>query len=311
VTDPDLVGDATETIRAGSKSFAAAARLFGPHMRESAVLLYAWCRHCDDVVDGQVLGHEAGGTSPSSPERALDGLERLTRAALAGEGVTEPAFAGLREVVSRHAIPDRYPLQHLDGFRMDVAGRRYETLADTLDYAYHVAGVVGVMMAYVMGVRDPAVLDRASDLGIGFQLTNIARDIVEDAAIGRVYLPGEWLREAGIPADAVGDPSHRLALAGVAARLLDAAEPYYDSAAIGVRALPFRAAWAIATARGVYRQIGVEVRRRGSKAWDERVSTSRAQKIRHVGAGLAAAVTTRAGLDGASTRRRDLYERPA
>ena len=87
----------------------------------------------------------------------------------------------------------------LQGFEMDVEGRRYDTLEDTLDYAYHVAGVVGVMMARIMGVQDAPTLRRAQDLGLAFQLTNIARDVVEDARGGRVYLPGQWLDEAGVP----------------------------------------------------------------------------------------------------------------
>ena len=280
-----LVAGATDIIRAGSRSFAVAARLFPRDMRDSAVLLYSWCRHCDDVVDGQILGFGSTAARASSPEAAIAELERQTRSALAGDRAADPAFAGLQSVVRRHDIPERYPLQHLDGFRMDVAGRRYETVADTLDYAYHVAGVVGVMMAHIMGVRDPAVLDHACDLGIAFQLTNIARDIVEDAAIGRVYLPAEWLAEADLPAGELADLRHRDRLATVAARLLEAAEPYYASAGIGIRALPLRAAWAIATALGIYRQIGVGVRTRGPRAWDERVSTSTAQKLRHVAAG--------------------------
>ena len=305
MSDPRLVAAAADTISKGSKSFAAAARLFDPPTRESAILLYAWCRHCDDVVDGQVLGHGAAPQADGADRLAE--LEGQTRSALAGEPQSEPAFAGLQAVVQRHAIPDRYPLQHLDGFRMDVDERRYDTIHDTLDYAYHVAGVVGVMMGQIMGVRDPSILDRASDLGIAFQLTNIARDVVEDAAAGRVYLPRSWLAEAGIPAGEIAALPHRERLTRVASRLLHEAEPYYRSAAIGIGALPFRAAWAIATARGVYRQIGVEVRAKGARAWDERVSTSAGQKARHMLQGLAAAA-----LSGAAPPppRSGLYARP-
>ena len=300
-------GDAS--IRTGSKSFAAAARLFDRTTREGAVMLYAWCRHCDDVVDGQSFGYAASGTSGEPADR-LAALDRDTRAALAGAPARGPAFAGLQEAASRHAIPDRYPLQHLDGFRMDVAERRYHSLPDLLDYAYHVAGVVGVMMGHVMGVRDPEVLDRASDLGIAFQLTNIARDVVEDAAAGRVYLPADWLAEAGIAPGEVAETRHRGALAAVVGRLLDAAEPYYDSARLGVGALPPRSAWAIATALGVYREIGLEVRRRGERAWDERVSTSKAAKLRHVGQAGLGTLVRRAPAGPARVARAGLYVRP-
>jgi 15-cis-phytoene synthase len=278
-------------IAHGSKSFAAAARLFDPYTRDSAMMLYAWCRHCDDVIDGQVLGYKNPAAPPLKGIEALLHLEQQTKRAFMPNStvpLAHPAFEALREVVRRHALPEHYALDHLTGFRMDVQERLYHTFDDTLDYCYHVAGVVGLMMAWIMGVRDEAVLARARDLGNAFQLTNIARDLVEDARNNRLYLPADWLKAAGLPArtTAIIDPRHRAALAGVAARLIAEAEPLYASALIGIKALPFRSRWAIATARGVYRQIGIEVKRHGALAWDSRVSTSRQDKIRHVGQGF-------------------------
>jgi phytoene synthase len=215
----------------------------------------------------------------------------------------DPAFAAFQEVALRHAIAPRFAFDHLAGFAMDVDGARYETIDDTLRYCYHVAGVVGLMMASIMGAHDPQVLDRACDLGLAFQLTNIARDIVEDAAVGRCYVPAQWLREAGIPPDEIGLPRHRAALARVAARLVDHAEPYYDSALDGIAALPLRSAWAIATARNVYRQIGIEVKRRGAHAWDERAGTTRATKLRLLAPGGVQALASRLSPRSATARR--------
>ena len=290
-TDAAVVENATQAITAGSKSFAAAARLFDGVTRESAVMLYAWCRHCDDVVDGQALGHGQREGDRSDGLARLAALEDATRRACAGEPTQDPVFAGLAVVVRRHAIPERYPLEHLAGFRMDVENRRYDSIDDTLLYAWRVAGVVGVMMAMVMGTRQPATLDRACDLGMAFQLTNIARDVVEDAAIGRVYLPAQWLRAEGIatPADVL-DPARREALGRVASRLVDAADPYYRSAVAGIGELPLRSAWSIATARGVYRDIGRKVKAHGAHAWDTRISTSRLDKLWFVARGAAVAV---------------------
>jgi len=286
-----LVDQATRTIQAGSQSFAAATRLFDPTTRESAVLLYAWCRHCDDVIDGQTLGHGQTGTSPA---RALEELSRLreqTLHACMGRPGPEPVFQGLAEVVRRHAIPEALLSEHLEGFAMDVTGRHYGTLADLLLYCWRVAGVVGVMMARVMGVDRPSTLDRACDLGLAFQLTNIARDVVEDAQNGRVYLPADWLAEEGIVGlDGVLDPANRAALARVATRLVTAAEPYYKSAVAGIGELPLRCAWSIATARGIYRQIGRKVTLRADRAWDDRVATSRVEKLWFVGRGAAVAL---------------------
>lgn len=281
MTSVDLAQTSRETIRKGSKSFAAAAALFDTATREDAEMLYAWCRHCDDVIDGQDLGHGMAALDPAAAKARLEGLYAKTRAALAGQPTDDPDFAAFQRVALRRHIPERYALELLDGFAMDVAARRYETLEDTLDYCWHVAGVVGVMMALVMGVApdDLATLRRAQDLGLAFQLTNIARDVVEDAANGRIYLPAAWLAEAGVPEAEIADPAHRQPLFQVTERLLAAAEPYYDSALAGLPSLSFRSAWAIAAARGVYRQIGVVVRQRGARAWDERASSSSAMKV--------------------------------
>ena len=308
--DASLMQHATRTIEVGSKSFAAAARLFPPATRRSVLMLYAWCRHCDDVVDGQELGFAAA-PSAHGATFELDRLYDNTRRAYSGEPMRDPAFAAFQEVALGHAIAPRYAFDHLAGFAMDVDEARYATIDDTMRYCYHVAGVVGLMMASIMGARDELVLDRACDLGLAFQLTNIARDIIDDAKIGRCYVPSEWLLEAGIPPDHVALPRHRAALATVAARLVDHAEPYYESATLGIAALPLRSAWAIATARNVYRQIGIEVKRRGARAWDERVGTSKATKLRLLALGGAQALASRFSPARAATARRsDLWLRP-
>ncbi|WP_332848569.1 15-cis-phytoene synthase CrtB [Massilia sp. S19_KUP03_FR1] len=305
-----LLAHATETIAVGSKSFAAAARLFDPSTRRGVLMLYAWCRHCDDVIDDQELGFNNAGTVEHDASAALAELQRDTARAYAGEPMTVPAFAAFQEVARNHHIAQRYALDHLAGFAMDVDDARYETLDDTLRYCYHVAGVVGLMMAQIMGAQDDAVLDRACDLGMAFQLTNIARDIVEDARVGRCYVPAQWLREAGVPAGvALAQlPDYLPALAQVAARLVAEAEPYYRSANGGIHALPLRSAWAIATAHGVYRQIGIDVRARGTHAWDQRVSTSKAAKLRLLALGGLQALASR--IMKAPARPPGLWQRP-
>ncbi len=252
-----LMDHATETMAAGSKSFNTAAKLFNASTRRSALMLYAWCRYCDDVIDGQALGFRDASALSGSATQRLAMLKTQTQRAFAGAEMQEPAFAAFQEVATRHAIPPQQAFDHLEGFAMDVRDTHYETLEDTLRYCYHVAGVVGLMMARVMGVRNEAVLDRACDLGLAFQLTNIARDIVEDAETGRCYLPAQWLAEEGIGRQQIADPVNREKLARLAQRLVAAAEPYYDSARVGLAGLPLRSAWAIASAHGVYREIGV------------------------------------------------------
>ncbi|WP_110669156.1 15-cis-phytoene synthase CrtB [Salinicola halophilus] len=311
-----LLDHATQTMAVGSKSFATAAKLFDPATRRSALMLYAWCRHCDDVIDGQMLGFAAdvpGDDTPEpwrgdTPATRLERLRESTRLAYADEPMTEPAFAAFQEVARTHEIPPSQAFDHLEGYAMDVREETYPHLPDTLRYCYHVAGVVGLMMARVMGVRDEAVLDRACDLGLAFQLTNIARDILDDARLGRCYLPLAWLAEFEVPLDELAEARHRPALAAMAKRLVAVAEPYYDSAREGLPALPLRSAWAIATARGVYRRIGVKVSRVGEDALEQRQGTSKAEKIGLLMQGAGVALSARGRRPG--RRRDDLWQRP-
>ena len=275
-----LLESAEEAIRQGSKSFALASRLFDGTTRARATLLYAWCRHCDDVIDGQYLGegtHDWGGT----PEERLQKLRALTDLALVGAPTGEVAFDALARVASETGLPARYAHDLLEGFRMDVEWQPVRTGDDLLRYCYHVAGCVGVMMAIVMGVspHDHATLARASDLGLSFQLNNIARDVAEDAARGRCYLPADWLGEEGLDADNFADPARREALHRVVTRLVDLAERYEASAAHGVPSLRNRQAWAVLSAAQIYGDIGRKVRGQGPQALESRAYTRRRDKL--------------------------------
>jgi len=272
-------------IRKGSKSFYAASRLFDPETRQSAYMLYAWCRYCDDQIDNQNLGMRSANEDHHSAQDRLTTLYQQTQTAFTGEPVAHPVFIAFQRVVKQHQIPERYPFELLQGFTMDVSGHYYATLEDTLRYAYHVAGVVGVMMAYVMGIRDEEILDRAADLGIAFQLTNIVRDVAEDARIGRIYLPEQWLIECGVPPKEIMHRRHRAAVFEISRRLLKEADRYYDSAKSGLPRLSFRSAWAIATAQRIYRDIGIVILKRKQLAWDTRAIVSRRRKLYCVMAG--------------------------
>jgi len=277
-------------IEKGSKSFAIAARLFEPETRDNAYMLYGWCRYCDDQIDNQVMGFNGRPQSPEITQEILQDLRSQTRAAINNEPSDNPVFEALRYVLLRNEIPGKYPLELLEGFAMDAADKEYKTLDDTLLYCYYVAGVVGVMMTYIMGARDPKILQRAVDLGIAFQLTNIARDVREDAEIGRVYIPADWLREAGIPTGKLLEPEYSEALTQVVIRLLDEADRYYTSAEEGLRALGFRSAWAVASARNVYQEIGETVRNQGEQALKQRVVVRKRRKLIGLADGMIAAV---------------------
>jgi 15-cis-phytoene synthase len=280
--EQDLAAYSAMTIRQGSKSFAKAAMLFDRETRESVTMLYAWCRYCDDVIDGQTLGHGQQIFTQEEKQARLSLLREETGRVCDGHGSELPAFAALARVLEKHAICRQHLFDLLDGFAMDAVEARFVTLEDTLRYCYHVAGVVGVMMACIMRVSDREVMHRAADLGIAFQLTNIARDIREDLQAGRCYVPEEWLAQKRIvreEADALslGPEWHELAC-----DLVELAEDYYASARIGMAELPWRCAWAIASALLIYRDIGLRIRALGPEAWNSRTQVSGARKLGHL-----------------------------
>lgn len=272
-----IVATAGESIARGSKSFAGASRLFDRATRERAWLLYAWCRACDDLADGQDHGH--GITAVAEPAERLEAIRERTAAALEGRWVGDPAFDALRIVVTETAMPHGLVRDVVEGFALDAAGWAPATEADLMRYCYHVAGAVGCMMAVVMGIAptDEERLDRACELGIAFQLANIARDLGEDAAAGRCYLPADWLAEAGIARDAV--MADRAALAGLAQRLTRRAGEYEARARLGAAALPFRSAWAVLAAAGIYGDIARRAAALGESAWDKRVTVPVSAKL--------------------------------
>ncbi len=278
-------------LRAGSRSFDAAARLLPRSVRDPAIALYAFCRVADDTIDGG--SGDAGG---------LVWLrERLSRV-YAGQPIAQPADRALARIVARFGIPRALPEALLEGFAWDAEGRRYDDLAALRAYAVRVAGSVGAMMAVLMGVRDPARLAAAIDLGVAMQLSNIARDVGEDARAGRLYLPLRWLAEAGVdPAMFLTAPAHTPALGRVVKRILDAADEHYRRARPGIARLPLGCGFGIGAASLLYAEIGREVARRGYDSVSARAVVSRRRKVQVLATGLARMALPVEPLSGTTT----------
>jgi 15-cis-phytoene synthase len=307
----DLVAFARDSIARGSKSFGLASRLFDTRTRERAWLLYAWCRACDDIADGQDHGGVLDRPTDAEEAARVADIRAMTDLAIAGQPTGNPAFDCLAQLHRECAMPVRFIEALLQGFDRDAAGWRPRTEADLFSYCYNVAGAVGCMMAIIMGVypADDDTLDRACDLGIAFQLSNIARDIAEDNAADRNYLPEEWLVEMDIPPGLHMHPGYRPRLVVMAKWLAEFVEMYEASAQIGAARLPFRARWAVLAAAGIYGGIAREVRAAGDHAWDHRVSTSKRTKLTEVSKALWEAVRPRSTSRDAR-RRLDLWTRP-
>jgi phytoene synthase len=240
-------------LRAGSRTFFAASLLLPAEVREPASSLYAFCRLADDAVDV-----EGGHLEVLARLR-----ERLHRAYV-GRPYPAAIDRALADVLARHEIPPALPEALLEGFAWDARGRRYEDLPELRAYAARVAGTVGAMMALLMGIRSQETIGRACELGVAMQLSNIARDVGEDARAGRLYLPLRWLREAGIEPEAwLARPRFTPALGLVIERLLGVADELYRRADGGIDQLPLACRPAIRAARLLYAEIGREVRHRG------------------------------------------------
>lgn len=256
-------------MRGGSKSFYLSSLALPQRVRAPATALYAFCRVADDAID-----HSA------EPARALADLKARLDDVYAGTPRAAVADRALAAVVHDAQLPRVLVDALLEGFAWDAQGRRYETIEDLHDYGARVAGTVGAMMALVMETRDRCSLARASELGVAMQLTNIARDVGEDARNGRLYLPLAWMREAGLDPEAwLAAPKFDARLGRVIARLLAEAERLYARGECGVCGLPRDCRPAIQAARLVYAEIGHALEAAGLDSVQRRTVVGSGRKL--------------------------------
>ena len=261
-----------QTLSGGSRSFWVASQLLPPTLRNDACGLYAFCREADDLIDE--------GGNPEVGLSELRGRLDCIYNQMPGHRTVDRVLA---RIVAKHTLPRTLLEALLEGFAWDASGRNYNSLSDVYAYSTRVAGVVGVMMAILMGVRTPQALARAADLGVAMQLTNIARDVGEDARAGRLYLPHDLLRAEGIdPADFLHQPRFTPALRAVLEQLLQRADFLYQRSESGIAQLPASARPGIYAARLLYAEIGHTLLKNGGNSVDTRAFIGFAGKTRLV-----------------------------
>ena len=247
-----------------SKSFSLASRLLDRASRDDVAVLYAWCRRADDEVD----------LAPAAERRErVERLDDELAAVYAGRWLDEPVLVAFQELVQRRGIPEEYPRALLAGMRSDIGPVQIATNDELLVYCYRVAGVVGLMLCHVFGLSQQNARQNATHLGIAMQLTNICRDVREDAERERRYLPAEVLAACG------EQGNERELVCRAVERLLALAQHYYRSADAGFYALPLRAALAARAARRVYAAIGDELAARRFDALAGRVAVPLWKKL--------------------------------
>ena len=247
------------------KSFYWASLFLGPKLAERAAQLYQFCRFVDDLADGDL----------SERKESLEDI----RARLEGHSVAAgPEIESFLQLASENDIPLIAARELLDGMLSDQTAVAFNSEAELLRYCHAVAGTVGLMMCRVLNCKDQRADSFAIDLGIAMQLTNIARDVLEDAKMERRYLPASWIN---VPASKISasNVACRAPVASAIERVLDLAEEYYVSALVGIRLLPFRSRFSITVALRIYRQIGVLLQRRHLRWWDGRIYVPASEKV--------------------------------
>jgi len=258
---------AMSVLQSNGRSFYFASRLLTPVHRLRAARLYAFCRYVDDIAD------EMTDTTLATAK-----LNQV-RADIKARHSIEPCVANMLELMRDASIPPEPVMALIDGVSADVHLRAVDTQGQLVRYAYQVAGTVGVMMSMVLDVHEHEAWPFAIDLGIAMQLTNIARDVGEDAHKGRIYLPQAWIAIDCV--DDIAAPSAATAqkLCDGTQRVLALAQQYYDSGLSGVGYLPSSARYGIVVAAMVYREIGQVIAQAGYRSWDRRAVVPHSRKL--------------------------------
>ncbi len=275
VPSSELLRRAEEILAKKGKTFHWAKRLLNPKHGERATRLYAFCRYLDDLAD-----------EATSKAQARTQLMEVSRALQTGQ-TNDPVIADALQLMMECRIEPSIPQELINGLLTDLEEVELKTVDELLRYCYRVAGTVGLMMSDVLDVADPGASAFAIDLGIGMQLTNICRDIQEDARMGRRYVPTEIIGKVTMEEliNPTEVPQKRLRV-GVE-YLLNLADNYYRSGESGLPFLPLRARHGILIAAKVYRAIGVKLRERDFNYWEERAVISKGRKVRITLAALA------------------------
>ncbi len=260
-----------ESLALNGESFHWAKRFLGQKMGSEAAKLYAFCRLLDDMADGDI---------ENGPQRLINIREAL----IEGNTNADPALRSFAPLMEDQEFPLPVLIALIDGLLDD---QRDEVIiadeAELLRYAYRVAGTVGLLMCHVLDCHDLDAKAHAIDLGIAMQLTNIARDVLEDAQMGRRYLPTTWTGEITpqeiIDCAAEPDSENAKKITQSVERLLEMAESFYISGAKGFSSLHWRAHMSIAIAAKVYRQIGIQLADKGYVWHEGRQVTTRTTKL--------------------------------
>ena len=268
----------TQVLKTKGRSFYLASRLMGQPYRKRATLLYAFCRHLDDLVDEE-------------PNKAIAKakIEQLRTMLISGNS-SDSVVLRLTKLINSIDVPIEVVNTLIEGVESDLSLSQIKTEAELLQYAYRVAGTVGLMMSHILDVKDQAAHPFAIDLGIAMQLTNIARDVGEDARLGRVYIPASWLPDSTPQSITNPSPAEAALLSQATQRILTLADSFYRSGNQGLHYLPFKSRFSITVASILYSEIGKVIKRQGYCSYKGRAVVSPIMKCKCVMQGMIKAI---------------------
>ncbi|MDQ3798502.1 MAG: phytoene/squalene synthase family protein [Acidobacteriota bacterium] len=270
--------------RIHAKSFYFAAKFLPAPKRLPIYALYALCRHVDDEVDenGGVDNEREAGAAVENWKAKLDELYGGQPSAVSRQPETEDrnlVLLAWRDLLKTYKIPQALPLELMKGVLMDTHVKRYETFDELYVYCYRVASTVGLMSSEIFGYTDENAPEYAEALGIAMQLTNILRDVGEDASMNRIYLPAEDLRKFGVSENQIFESRADENFIELMKFEIRRAREFYKKSEKGIALLEKDARFSVLLAARIYAKILDEIERQNYDVFKRRAHTSFSQKI--------------------------------
>ncbi len=268
MTDPDTEQE-QNALRYHSKTFYLASLFLGKHTARQVSRLYAFCRAVDDLADKE-----------TDKAKALSTLQQW-HAEIQSRSSSIPCVRDILHLAQEKQLNLRDIAFLIEGVLSDLNGVHLADEAELTRYCFLVAGTVGLLMSQLLECTEPVAKKFAIDLGIAMQLTNILRDVAEDAAAGRQYIPQAWLPGGFDYLQAAAESSALIKPA--LNKLFWLAEQYYQSGFAGLRYLPLRHQFCVGLAAKLYQEIGRKAKRKQFNVWNQRIVVTNSRKLCLIG----------------------------
>ncbi|WGS66223.1 squalene/phytoene synthase family protein [Enterobacteriaceae bacterium ET-AT1-13] len=256
-------------IKKGSKNFNFSCFFLNSTVKKNILILYSWCRYCDDIIDNEILGFKKKKTKKKFLH--IYNFILNTQKIYCNLKINEPHFNKLKAIIYKYNISPIYIFDHIEGFTMDLKNHFYETFEDTLKYCYHVAGVIGIIIVKIIIKNyNNKILDYACNLGIAFQLINISRDILSDYKNGRCYLPNCLFNKFNLNKFNFFKNKKINYLIIITKKIINQSEIFYKSSINGLLKLPIRSYFSIIIAYNIYKKISIKIIKKKKKALEKR-----------------------------------------